>query len=134
MTLKATCDAFLVTLADAFYGPRKAAVFIGREKYQAVTLMARNDHRFTHRSIAESADVVLELCGCNAGHFDFLSVNVYMAKMSNLSTEDLPEDYDTWFRTKVPEALNDQRPTQPHEQVMHAAQALIDAKRQHLPE
>lgn len=52
-----------------------------------------------------------------------------MAKMSNLSTEDLPADYDTWFRAKVQEGLNDQRPTQPHEQVMQDAQALIDAKR-----
>ena len=56
-----------------------------------------------------------------------------MAKMSNLSTKDLLEDYNAWFRTRVQEALNDQRPTQPHEQIMQDAQALIDAKRQHAP-
>ena len=56
-----------------------------------------------------------------------------MAKMSNLSTKDLLEDYDAWFRAKVQGGLNDQRPTQPHEQVMQKAQALIDAKRQHAP-
>jgi len=56
-----------------------------------------------------------------------------MAKMSNLSTEDLSVSYDAWFRTKVRKALNDQRPTQPHEQVMQGAQALIDAKRQRTP-
>ena len=56
-----------------------------------------------------------------------------MAKMSNLSTKDLSENYDAWFRTRVQEALNDQRPTQPHEQVMQEAQTLIDAKRQRTP-
>ena len=133
MPLKAPRNAFLVAFTDAFDGPCEAAVFIGGEQHQAVTLMARDDHRLAHRSVAKSADVVLELCGCNAGHFDFLSDKAYMAKMSNLSTKDLPEDYDAWFRTRVQEALKDQRPTQPHEQVMQEAQVLIDAKRQRAP-
>jgi DNA-damage-inducible protein J len=40
-----------------------------------------------------------------------------------------PEAHDTWFRDKVKEALADVRPTVPHQQVMDAAQALIDGKR-----
>ena len=133
MTLKTARDAFLVAFTDTFYGPRQTAVFFGGKQHQAITLVACDDHRLAHRCIAESADVVLELCGCNAGHFDFLSDKAYMDKMSNLSTEDLPEGYDTWFRAQVQESLNDQRSTQPHEQVMQDAQSLIDAKRQHAP-
>lgn len=37
--------------------------------------------------------------------------------------------YDAWFREKVREALEDTRPKVPHQQVMDAAQALIDKKR-----
>lgn len=40
-----------------------------------------------------------------------------------------PEAYDAWFRVKVQEALDDTRPTAPHQQVMDEAQALIDRKR-----
>jgi DNA-damage-inducible protein J len=40
-----------------------------------------------------------------------------------------PDAYDVWFRGKVQEALDDQRPTVPHNQVMQDAQALIDEKR-----
>lgn len=40
-----------------------------------------------------------------------------------------PEAHDAWFRAKVQEALADTRPTAPHQQVMDAAQALIDRKR-----
>ena len=40
-----------------------------------------------------------------------------------------PEAYDTWFRAKVQESLDDTRPTVPHQKVMDAAQALIDRKR-----
>ena len=39
------------------------------------------------------------------------------------------EAYDTWFRSKVQEALADTRPGVPHRQVMDEAQALIDKKR-----
>lgn len=37
--------------------------------------------------------------------------------------------YDEWFRAQVQEAIDDPRPSIPHEQVMADAQALIDAKR-----
>lgn len=40
-----------------------------------------------------------------------------------------PEAYDTWFRAKVQEALDDTRAPVPHKQVMDEAQALIDRKR-----
>ncbi len=40
-----------------------------------------------------------------------------------------PGAHDAWFRAKVLEALEDVRPSAPHEQVMDEAQALIDRKR-----
>jgi len=40
-----------------------------------------------------------------------------------------PEVHDQWFRAKVQEALEDNRPALPHRQVMDEAQALIDRKR-----
>jgi DNA-damage-inducible protein J len=40
-----------------------------------------------------------------------------------------PDAYDTWFRSKVQEALADTRPAVPHRQVMVEAQARIDRKR-----
>jgi DNA-damage-inducible protein J len=40
-----------------------------------------------------------------------------------------PDSYDTWFRAKVQEALDDPRPSIPHDVVMARMQALIDSKR-----
>ena len=43
-----------------------------------------------------------------------------------------PEDeaeYDRWFREKVNKALQDKRPSIPHEQVMNEMRALIFSKR-----
>ena len=40
-----------------------------------------------------------------------------------------PETYDTWFRAKVQEALDDSRPPVAHQKVMDEVQALIDRKR-----
>jgi len=39
-----------------------------------------------------------------------------------------PGAYDAWFRAKV-QALADQRPATPHDQVMREARALIEGKR-----
>ena len=39
------------------------------------------------------------------------------------------ESYDTWFRAKVREALDDSHSPAPHGQVMDEAQALIGTKR-----
>lgn len=40
-----------------------------------------------------------------------------------------PKTYDTWFRAKVQEALDDSRPPVAHQKIMDEAQALIDRKR-----
>ena len=40
-----------------------------------------------------------------------------------------PDAHDVWFRAKVQEALADQQPAKPHDQVMREARALIDGKR-----
>lgn len=40
-----------------------------------------------------------------------------------------PAAYDTWFRAKVREALDDTGPTVPHEQAMQDAQRLIHRRR-----
>lgn len=40
-----------------------------------------------------------------------------------------PDAYDSWFRAKVQEALEDPNPATPHSQAMQDAQALIDGKR-----
>ena len=40
-----------------------------------------------------------------------------------------PEAYDSWFRAKVREALDDPAPALPHEQAMQAVQKRIDDKR-----
>ena len=40
-----------------------------------------------------------------------------------------PSAYDEWFRRKVQEAIDDPRPTVPHEEVMRRTQALLDGKR-----
>lgn len=39
------------------------------------------------------------------------------------------EAYETWFRSKVLEALDDPRPAKPQEQVMRDVQVLIDENR-----
>lgn len=44
-----------------------------------------------------------------------------------------PDAYDAWFRAKIQEALEDERPAVPHRQVMDDAQALIDRKRRARP-
>lgn len=38
--------------------------------------------------------------------------------------------YDSWLRAKIQEAFDDPRMATPHSDVMQAAQALIEAKRQ----
>lgn len=40
-----------------------------------------------------------------------------------------PQVHDAWFRAKVQEALADNSPAIPHQQVMDEAQALIERKR-----
>ncbi len=38
------------------------------------------------------------------------------------------DEYEAWFRVKVQEALEDQRPKVPHEEVMRAMRELIRRK------
>ncbi len=40
-----------------------------------------------------------------------------------------PEAYDTWFRAKVQEALDDPLTATPDDKVMREARAMIDGKR-----
>lgn len=39
-----------------------------------------------------------------------------------------PDAYDSWFRAKVREAMDDPRPSVPHTQAMQDIQTAIDAK------
>jgi DNA-damage-inducible protein J len=39
-----------------------------------------------------------------------------------------PDAYNAWFRAKVREALDDPRPSIPHDQMMAEMQAIIDGK------
>lgn len=49
--------------------------------------------------------------------------------VSEFETEEEEAAYDAWFRAKVQEALNSDRPRVPHEQVMKSARAIIERKR-----
>lgn len=56
-----------------------------------------------------------------------LHVRVGDGMPAGLSTT--PEAYDAWFRGKVHQALEDDRPGLDHPQVMDEVQLLIDRKR-----
>lgn len=49
---------------------------------------------------------------------------------SEFETEEQATSYDLWFRSKVEEALNDQRPSIPHDKAMARIRSLIDAAKQ----
>ena len=49
--------------------------------------------------------------------------------ISEFASQEEADSYDAWFRAKVQEALADQQPAKPHDQVMREARALIDGKR-----
>lgn len=40
-----------------------------------------------------------------------------------------PDSYDVWFKEKVYQAINDQRPSISHDHVMEDIQSLLDRKR-----
>lgn len=46
-------------------------------------------------------------------------------RISEFETEEEATSYDRWFRAKVQEAIDDQRPGVPHDQVMAEMDALI---------
>ena len=49
---------------------------------------------------------------------------------SEFATVAEAEAHDRWFRAKVQASLDDQRQSQPHDEVMAKLRDLIDAKRQ----
>jgi hypothetical protein len=85
MALETAGDARFIVVCDALCYACQTAVLIRRQKHEAIPLMAGNNHRLAHSGIAESADVVLELCCCNSGHDALHFYGRYMAKISILS-------------------------------------------------
>lgn len=49
--------------------------------------------------------------------------------VSEFETQELADSYDAWFRSKVQEAMDDKRPSIPHDKAMAMAQALLDERR-----
>jgi hypothetical protein len=49
--------------------------------------------------------------------------------VSEFETEEQAASYDRWFRAKVQAAIDDPRPSIPHDQVMAEMCALIESKR-----
>jgi hypothetical protein len=47
--------------------------------------------------------------------------------ISEFDTQEEADSYDTWFRARVQAALDDTRPTIPHDEVMAQLRATIDA-------
>ncbi len=45
--------------------------------------------------------------------------------VSEFATQEEADSYDTWFRAKVQESLDDPRPSIPHDQVMAQIDSLI---------
>lgn len=51
-------------------------------------------------------------------------------RMEMGASKDARDDYDAWFRAKVQEALEDQRRTVPHAEVMRDMRELIGRKKE----
>jgi hypothetical protein len=49
--------------------------------------------------------------------------------VSEFETEEQAASYDRWFRSKVQEALDDPRPSIPHDEAMAIIDQRLDAKR-----
>ncbi|MFK3668279.1 type II toxin-antitoxin system RelB/DinJ family antitoxin [Ochrobactrum teleogrylli] len=80
--------------------------------------------------LKEDATAKLENIGLSVSE----AVRIFLTRVSKegglpvgLTTD--PETYDSWFRAKVREAMEDTRPTVPHSQVMDDVQSIIDRKR-----
>jgi hypothetical protein len=50
--------------------------------------------------------------------------------VSEFETQEQADSYDRWFRAKVQAALDDPRPSIPHDQVMAEMRAMLAAKRE----
>jgi hypothetical protein len=49
--------------------------------------------------------------------------------VSEFDTEEQAASYDRWFRSKVQEALDDPRPTIPHDEAMKMVQEELERRR-----
>ena len=49
--------------------------------------------------------------------------------VSEFETQEQADSYDRWFRVKVQAAMDDTRPSIPHDQAMARFKALLDEKR-----
>ena len=49
--------------------------------------------------------------------------------VSEFETEEQEASYDQWFRVKVDEALNSEKPRLPHDAAMVKVQAMLDERR-----
>ena len=49
--------------------------------------------------------------------------------VSEFETEEQAASYDLWFRAKVREALDDPRPSIPHDAAMVMVEQMLEAKR-----
>jgi hypothetical protein len=49
--------------------------------------------------------------------------------VSEFETEEQATSYDRWFRAQVQEAIDDPRPSIPHDQVMAEMREIIEKKR-----
>lgn len=50
--------------------------------------------------------------------------------ISEFSTQEDADAYDTWFRAKVQEAMDDSRPSVPHDEVVRRMEDRLNALRQ----
>lgn len=49
--------------------------------------------------------------------------------VSEFETQEQADSYDRWFRAKVQEALDDPRPSIPHDEAMALVEQRLEAKR-----
>jgi len=55
-----------------------------------------------------------------------MNTAVLDSRIFEFDTEEVASSYDRWFYGKVQEAIDDQRPGIPHDQVMAEMDAIID--------
>jgi DNA-damage-inducible protein J len=92
---------------------------------QSSMLHVRIDDHLKSRAAAALADVGLTLS--DAVRILLTRIAAEGGLPAGLTAD--PDAYDTWFRAKVQQALDDPRPPVPHADVMAAVQTLIDRKR-----
>ncbi|WP_372052940.1 type II toxin-antitoxin system RelB/DinJ family antitoxin (plasmid) [Tistrella mobilis] len=78
---------------------------------------------------AEATETLADLGLTVSDAVRILLTRVVRDKALTASLTANPEAYDAWFRAKVLEALDDDRPAVSHDRVVDEVQALIDRKR-----